>query len=207
MTSKNRKLTIGISVSVIVIGISYLFYKRNINKRNSELMLEYINGFPVENSTVARNVIQNKASDLARIESSGTLSSLTKYKVKLVALDNKWYNLANSSQIKTAIEIALSIAKELNVAMKGVGIDKIKFDRNFKRIQSNGAFILVNSIYTSLYKEDLWKAIEGEEFLYKGAGNGWNATIGSFWDLPNYDAVIGTQHNLWNTLEKKLNAK
>ena len=42
MTSKNRKLTIGISVSVIVIGISYLFYKRNINKRNSELMLEYI---------------------------------------------------------------------------------------------------------------------------------------------------------------------
>jgi hypothetical protein len=207
MTSKNRKLTIGISVSVIVIGISYLFYKRNINKRNSELMLEYINGFPVENSTVAQNVIQNKASDLARIESSGTLSSLTKYKVKLIALDNKWYNLANSSQRKTAIEIALSIAKELNVAMKGVGIDKIKFDRNFKRIQSNGAFILVNSIYTSLYKEDLWKAIEGEEFLYKGAGNGWNATIGSFWDLPNYDAVIGTQHNLWNTLEKKLNAK
>jgi hypothetical protein len=207
MTSKNRKLTIGISVSVIVIGISYLFYKRNINKRNSELMLEYINGFPVENSTVAQNVIQNKATDLARVESSGTLSSLTKYKVKLVALDNKWYNLANLSQRKTAIEIALSIAKELNAAMNRVGTDKIKFDRNFIRIQSNGAFILVNSIYTSLYKQDLWKAIEGEEVLYKGAGNGWNATVGSFWDLPNYDVVISTQAKLWNTLEQKLNAK
>lgn len=207
MTSKNRKLTIGISVSVIVIGISYLFYKRNINKRNSELMLEYINGFPVENTTAAKNVIENKASDVARIESSGTLQSLTKYKVRLIALDNKWYNLSNSTQRKNAIEIALSIAKELNIAMKGFGVDKVKFDRNFKRIQSNGAFILVNSIYTNLYKEDLWKAIEGEEYLYKGAGNGWNAVIGAFVDLPNYDAVISAQAKLWNELEKKLNAK
>lgn len=207
MTSKNRKLTIGISVSVIVIGISYLFYKRNINKRNSELMLEYINGFPVENTTAAKNVIENKASDVARVESSGTLQSLNKYKVRLIALDNKWYNLSNSTQRKTAIEIALSIAKELKTAMKGFGVDKVKFDRNFKRIQSNGAFILVNSIYTNLYKEDLWKAIEGEEYLYKGAGNGWNAVIGAFVDLPNYDSVISAQAKLWNELEKKLNAK
>jgi hypothetical protein len=205
MTNKNRKITIGISLSVVVIGISYLFYKRSVNKRNSELMLEYINSFPVENSTVAKNIIENKATDVARVESSGTLSSLTKYKVKLIALDNKWYNLANSSQRKMAIEVALNIAKQLNAAMKGLGVDKVLFDRNFKRIQSNGAFILVNSIYTTLFKEDLWKAIEGEEYLYKGAGNGWNAVLGAFVDLPNYDAVISTQAKLWNTIEKKLN--
>jgi hypothetical protein len=207
MTNKNRKITIGISLSVVVIGISYLFYKRNINKRNSELMLEYINSFPVENSTIAKNIIENKATDVARVESSGTLSSLTKYKVKLIALDNRWYNLANSSQRKSAIEIALNIAKQLNLAIDRIGIDKILFDRNFKRIQSNGAFILVNSVYTSLYKKELWKAIEGEEYLYKGAGNGWNAAIGAFVDLPNYDAIISTQAKLWNTLEQKLNAK
>ena len=86
-------------------------------------------------------------------------------------------------------------------------LDKMKFDRNFKRIQSNGAFILVNSAYKPLFKEDLWKAIEEEEVLYKGAGNGWNATVGAFVDLPNYDAVISTQAKLWNTLEQKLNAK
>jgi hypothetical protein len=43
--------------------------------------------------------------------------------------------------------------------------------------------------------------------LYKGAGNGWNAVVGIFQDLPNYDIVISEQAKVWNTLEKQLKTK
>jgi hypothetical protein len=161
MTSKNRKLTIGISVSVIVIGISYLFYKRNINKRNSELMLEYINGFPVENTTAAKNVIENKASDVARIESSGTLQSLNKYKVRLIALDNKWYNLSNSTQRKTAIENSLKSRKKSSSTFK----NNPNRDDIIKRTSSKGKVTKNNPENKIRYSENSKKLWLNEEYI------------------------------------------
>jgi hypothetical protein len=207
MTSKNRKIVLGTSLLVAACGIGFLIYKRQVNKRNSGLMLEYIDGLVKENTVGAQNAIANVNVDSAKNVSSLNLDSLSKYKVSLVAFDNKWYNLSNSIQRKTAIDLATNIARELYDSINRVGTDKIKFDRNFRRIGTNGAFILVNSVYKSLYKKDLWKDIEGEEVLYKGAGNGWNAVLGLLQDLPNYDLVISEQARVWNTLEKQLKTK
>jgi hypothetical protein len=208
MTSKNRKIAIGTSISVIVISLAYLLYRRSVNKKNSELMLQYIGELPKVNTIAAQNQIANQQTDAAITASSGTINNLlNKYKVNLVALDGKWYNLSNSTQRKQAFEIATNIATQLYYSIKGAGVDKIQFDRNFRRIGTNGAFILVNSIYKATFKEDLWAAIQGEEYLYKGAGNGWNAVMGVFMDLPNYDNVISTQAQVWNNLESKLQKK
>jgi hypothetical protein len=207
MTTKNKKIVLGVSLLVAAGGIGYLIYKRHVNKRNSALILEYINGLVKENTVGAQNELSNINVDVAKNASSLNLDSLKQYKVSLVALDGKWYNLGNATQRKSAIDIAVNIANELYSAINRVGTDKIKFDRNFRRIGTNGAFILVNSIYKSLYKKDLWKDIEGEEVLYKGAGNGWNAVMGLLQDLPNYDVVISEQAKIWNTLEKQLKTK
>ena len=206
MTPKSRKIIIGLSLGTIAAVTAYVFYKRSKSKKNSALMLEYISGLQKTNTVGAQNQQANANVDVAMNATVGAELNeiVAKNKTALVNLDGKWLNLKNTAQRAEALKKAQIIAKELEAAMKGPGIKKDKFDLAFRRIGTNGAFVLVDFVYKSLFKETLWKAIEGEEVLYKGAGNGWNATIGMFVDLPNYDIVISSQTAVWNKMQKEL---
>lgn len=207
MTPKNKKIAIGVSATVMVLGIGYLAYRRSVNKKNSALLLEYISTLPIENTVGAQNAIANQNVDTAMAETQTTnlSNALSQYKYKLVALDGKWYNLTISSQKTIATDKAISIAKGLNEAMKGTFTDKVKFEYNFKRIGSYGAFIFINAIYTSMYKEDLWTAINGESDLYHGShSNAVKYLSLGLVDFPNYDSIISTQAKIWNIVEQKM---
>jgi len=198
MTPKAKKRIIIGGTIIVVAGIGYLIYRRNVNKTNSGLFLTFIDTLPKENTTAARNELANVAVADAKAKGTADIAQAIKlYKVRTAIFDGRTYTLNNTEQVKAAVAVAGSIAKSLNEAMSGLGTDMLKFSTAFKRIGSNGAFVIVNSVYKATYKEDLWKAIEGEEKLYKGAGNGWNATIGKLMDLPNYSPEISNVVKTW----------
>lgn len=191
MTPKSKKIIAIGGTLIIAAGISYLIYRRNVNKKNSILFLSLMDTLPKENTTAARNETENAAVADAKAKGTADITEAIKqYKVRTATFDGRTYSLNNTATVKSAVSVAASIAKSLNEAMSGLGTDMLKFSTAFKRIGSHGAFVIVNAVYKATYKEDLWKAIEGEEKLYKGAGNGWNATIGKLWDLPNYAPEI-----------------
>lgn len=198
MATKTKKAVIVIGTLIVATGIGYLIYRRNVNKKNSGLFLSYMDTLPKENTTGARNELSNIAVADAKAKGTADIAQAIKlYKVRTAIFDGRSYPLNNTASVKAAVGVAGSIAKELNEAMSGLGTDMLKFSTAFKRIGSNGAFVIVNSVYKATYKEDLWKAIEGEEKLYKGAGNGWNATIGKLMDLPNYSPEISNVVKTW----------
>lgn len=191
MTSKGKKAILIGSFVVLTGTIGFLLYRRSVNRKNSGLLMSFIDTLPKVNTTAARNDIDNAAVADAKAKGTADIAEAIKqYKVRTAIFDGRVYPLNNTASVKAVVTVAASIAKSLNEAMSGLGTDMLKFSTAFKRIGSNGAFVVVNSIYKATYKEDLWKAIEGEEKLYKGAGNGWNATIGKLWDLPNYAPEI-----------------
>ena len=198
MTSRNKKIVAIGGTVIIAAGISYLIYRRNQNKKNSSLFLSYMDTLQKENTTTAKNEISNAAVAEAKANGTADIAQAIKlYNVRTAVFDGRTYQLNSDANVKAAVGIAAAIAKELNGAMSGLGTDMLKFSMAFKRIGSNGAFILVNSVYKATYGEDLWKAIEGEEKLFKGAGNGWNSTIGRLMNLPNYASEISNVVKTW----------
>lgn len=208
MTPKNKKIAIGLSLTVIVAGISYLAYRRSINKKNSALLLEYISSLPVENSISVKNVVDKANVDTAQaITQNPSLSdALSGFKLKLICLNSKWYDLTKKDQAKKASDVAIKIAKGLNEAIGFAITDNDKFSFYFKQIQSFGAFTYVDTIYRAMYKKGLWETIQSSPELYKGSlrrdFNKW-VSFG-LTDLPAYEPPIPEQTKLWITMENKL---
>jgi hypothetical protein len=204
MTNKNKKIIIGTSMVVLTTIIVYLIYKRNLNKKNSELMSNYIDELPKINTQSAINETLNKDTDAAQNQTTGAYQDIAKkYNPPVVILDGRRLNLANPTESKIARDLMANILSNLGASMSGLKTNTKEFDRNFKRIGSYSAFTYLNSIYKIIYKEDLWSAIKGESKLYFG-----NSIISSIQDFfsksADFRAVIGEQAKVWADVEPTL---
>ena len=172
----NRNHKIALVAGIITLsGISFLLYRRSVNKKNSALFLEYVDGLPKTNTTASSNKVIDDATDL--VKGGPIIFSSKVYK-----------------DTKAATAVAFSIAKELNKAMSTVnpvyaGTDMKTFENAFKKIGSKNAMILVNAAYKAQYKVSMWEDISEETRLYTGQGV-INTIAGAFANLPKYNPVI-----------------
>ena len=165
-----------------------MLYRRSVNKKNSALFLEYVDGLPKTNTTASSNKVIDDATDLVK---GGLETTDVKDMVKggPIIFSSKVYK-----DTKAATAVAFSIAKELNKAMSTVnpvyaGTDMKTFENAFKKIGSKNAMILVNAAYKAQYKVSMWEDISEETRLYTGQGV-INTIAGAFANLPKYNPVI-----------------
>ena len=191
MTTKNKKILIGLSIGVAAIGTGYLVYRRNENKKNSMALLEYIDSLPKVNTSGAMVNVVNNASESIINEINST--SVTALKGKGLVFDGKTYVLGKDNNAITSK--VTEIARQLNDAMKGTNIvsNVAEFMKGFTRIGNKNAMVYMNILYKSLYGETMWQAINGEQWLYMG--NSKKLDILNAVDIPNYNPVI-TAHLL-----------
>jgi homospermidine synthase len=90
MTTKNKKIILGTSIGVIVAGTIYLLYKRSVNKKNSQLMLEFISEIPKTNTSGAVQELANKVTKDALSQIDTT--DMTKIPTKEFIVDGITYN-------------------------------------------------------------------------------------------------------------------
>lgn len=186
MTPKNKKIAIGVTVSVAVLGIGYLMYRRNENKKNSQALLEYIDSLPKVNTSGAMVNVVNNASEAVINEINST--SATALNSKSLVFDGKSYILGKDNAAITSK--VTEIAKQLYNSMKGVNVTSnvAEFMKGFTRIGNKNAMVYMNILYKSLYGETMWQAINGEKWLYMGSGT--TSVVANAFDIPNYNPVI-----------------
>lgn len=191
MTPRNKKIALGITLTVAAAGIGYLFYRRNENKKNSAALLEYIDSLPKINTSGAVVDVLDKASQSIINEINST--SATALNGKGIVFDGKSYILGKDN--KAMSPKAAEIAKQLRDSMKGINVmsNVGEFMKAFSRIGNKNAMVYMNILYKSLYGETMWQAINGEQWLY--TGNSKKLDIINIADIPNYNPVI-TAHLL-----------
>lgn len=191
MTPRNKKIALGITLTVAAAGIGYLFYRRNENKKNSAALLEYIDSLPKVNTTGAVVDVLNNASQSIINEINSTSASALNGKG--LVFDGKSYVLGKDN--KALSPKAAEIAKQLRDSMKGINVmsNVGEFMKAFSRIGNKNAMVYMNILYKSLYGETMWQAINGEQWLY--TGNSKKLDIINIADIPNYNPVI-TAHLL-----------
>ena len=188
MTQRNKKIAVGVTLGVAFVGIGYLMYRRNENKKNSAALLEYIDSLPKINTTAGVVDVLNAASQSAINDINST--SVTALNGKVFVFDGKSFTLGKDN--KAITEKVTAIAKQLNDSMKGVNVTSnvAEFMKAFSRIGNKNAMVYMNIIYKALYGETMWQAINGEQWLYSGN----NKAISFFnVDAPNYNPAI-TMH-------------
>jgi len=162
MTTKNKKIILGTSIGVIVAGTIYLLYKRSVNKKNSQLMLEYISEIPKTNTTGALQELGNKItySVLSQIDTT----DMTKIPTKEFIVDKNTYkSIKDLNKTNKMTEIV----KDINKAVSSIkGTDTDLFYKTIARLGNRSALIYANALYKGLYKETMWDAIRGETLLY-----------------------------------------
>jgi hypothetical protein len=186
MTPKNKKILIGVSIGIAVVGTGYLLYRRNENKNNSMALLEYIDSLPkVNTSGSLTNVVNNVSNSIINEINSTSVSALNG---KSLVFDGKAFVLGKDNAAITSKVTA--IAKQLNDSMKGANIvsNVAEFMKGFSRIGNKNAMVYMNILYKSLYGETMWQAINGEQWLY--LGNSKKLDILNITDIPNYNPVI-----------------
>ena len=191
MTPRNKKIALGITLTVAAAGIGYLFYRRNENKKNSAALLEYIDSLPKINTSGAVVDVLDKASQSIINEINST--SATALNGKGIVFDGKSYILGKDN--KAMSPKAAEIAKQLRDSMKGVNVlsNVAEFMKAFSRIGNKNAMVYMNILYKSLYGETMWQAINGEQWLY--TGNSKKLDILNIADIPSYNPII-TAHLL-----------
>lgn len=191
MTPRNKKIALGITLTVAAAGIGYLFYRRHENKKNSAALLEYIDSLPKINTSGAVVDVLDKASQSIINEINST--SATALNGKGIVFDGKSYILGKDN--KAMSPKAAEIAKQLRDSMKGVNVlsNVAEFMKAFSRIGNKNAMVYMNILYKSLYGETMWQAINGEQWLY--TGNSKKLDVLNALDLPNYNPII-TAHLL-----------
>lgn len=178
MTTKNKKIILGTSIGVIVAGTIYLLYKRSVNKKNSQLMLEYVSEIPKTNTIGAVQELANKLT--YNVLSQVDTTDMSKIPTKEFIVDKKTYkSITDLNKTGKMIEIV----KDFNKSISGVGTDTDLFFRTIARIGNRSALIYANTLYKSLYKETLWNAIRDESDLM-------NNKVERFAGMPDYDATI-----------------
>jgi hypothetical protein len=190
MTPKNKKIAVGITLTIAAVGIGYLLYRRNENKQNSEELLKYIDSLPKVNTSAALvNVLDNASQSVINEINSTSASALNG---KGIVFDGKSYVLGKDKAIS---QKGAEIALQLRNSMKGINVTSnvAEFMRAFSRIGNKNAMVYMNILYKSLYGETMWQAINGEQWLY--SGNGKKIDILNIADIPNYNPVI-TSHLL-----------
>jgi hypothetical protein len=176
MTSKNKKIVLGTSLVVAACGIGFLIYKRQVNKRNSGLMLEYISSLPNQIDTTRATEqgmtdVQNIKYDKNKLAISGMKGSF----------DNK--------NIKDAI---IKTTKDLHSAIDGVGTKEADFYRALFNIKNKNTLMFINRLYSSYFKEGLFEAMKGEIAL--------NSVIWA-WKTPKdswYNSIPFFNDGRWN---------
>ncbi len=188
MTPRNKKIALGITLTVAAAGIGYLFYRRHENKKNSAALLEYIDSLPKINTSGAVVDVLDKASQSIINEINST--SATALNGKGIVFDGKSYILGKDN--KAMSPKAAEIAKQLRDSMKGINVmsNVGEFMKAFSRIGNKNAMVYMNILYKSLYGETMWQAINGEQWLY--TGNSKKLDILNIADIPNYNPVITT---------------
>lgn len=191
MTPRNKKIALGITLTVAAAGIGYLFYRRNENKKNSAALLEYIDSLPKINTSGAVVDVLDKASQSIINEINST--SATALNGKGIVFDGKSYILGKDNAAITPK--VTEIARQLRDSMKGVNVlsNVAEFMKGFSRIGNKNAMVYMNILYKSLYGETMWQAINGEQWLY--TGNSKKLDVLNALDLPNYNPII-TAHLL-----------
>lgn len=191
MTPRNKKIALGITLTVAAAGIGYLLYRRHENKKNSAALLEYIDSLPKINTSGAVVDVLDKASQSIINEINST--SATALNGKGIVFDGKSYILGKDN--KAMSPKAAEIAKQLRDSMKGVNVlsNVAEFMKAFSRIGNKNAMVYMNILYKSLYGETMWQAINGEKWLYMGSGT--TSVVANAFDIPNYNPVI-TAHLL-----------
>lgn len=187
MTHNQRKNILLFSGAAILGGIGFLVYKRQVNKRNSELMLEYISELPKINTSKDVTKLADEAT--ANIINQVNSLSVKAMNGSTIIFDNKSYTLSTLSKTD-GNEKALSIVKGIHDSINRVGTDVDKFISNFTRIGNKNAMIYCNILYKSLYGETMWEAINGEALLYYGSNR--KADIFNLLDIPNYNPKLTT---------------
>lgn len=191
MTPRNKKIALGITLTVAAAGIGYLFYRRHENKKNSAALLEYIDSLPKINTSGAVVDVLDKASQSIINEINST--SATALNGKGIVFDGKSYILGKDNAAITPK--VTEIARQLRDSMKGVNVlsNVAEFMKGFSRIGNKNAMVYMNILYKSLYGETMWQAINGEQWLY--TGNSKKLDVLNALDLPNYNPII-TAHLL-----------
>lgn len=191
MTPRNKKIALGITLTVAAAGIGYLFYRRHENKKNSAALLEYIDSLPKINTSGAVVDVLDKASQSIINEINST--SATALNGKGIVFDGKSYILGKDN--KAMSPKAAEIAMQLRDSMKGINVmsNVGEFMKAFSRIGNKNAMVYMNILYKSLYGETMWQAINGEKWLYMGSGT--TSVVANAFDIPNYNPVI-TAHLL-----------
>lgn len=186
MTPRNKKIALGITLTVAAAGIGYLFYRRHENKKNSAALLEYIDSLPKINTSGAVVDVLDKASQSIINEINST--SATALNGKGIVFDGKSYVLGKDNAAITPK--VTEIARQLRDSMKGVNVlsNVAEFMKGFSRIGNKNAMVYMNILYKSLYGETMWQAINGEQWLYTGSGK--TAAIANALDIPNYNPAI-----------------
>lgn len=186
MTPRNKKIALGITLTVAAAGIGYLLYRRNENKKNSLALSEYIDTLPKVNTSGALKDVADKVTESIINEINST--SVSALNGKALVFDGKSYVLGKDNAAITPK--VTEIARQLRDSMKGVNVlsNVAEFMKGFSRIGNKNAMVYMNILYKSLYGETMWQAINGEQWLYTGSGK--TAAIANALDIPNYNPAI-----------------
>jgi hypothetical protein len=183
MTTKNKKIILGTSVGVIAASVIYLLYKRSVNKKNSQLMLEFISELPKVNTREAQQGLLDKISTDVLKQINTT--DMKRIPTKEFIVDGITYpSITELNKTNKMNEIV----KNLNKSFSGIGTDLGLFAKNFSRLGNRSAFIFANTLYKQLYKETMWEAINGESQLYKGSLKKFDPL--NIYNLTDYDPSI-----------------
>lgn len=184
MTTKNKKIILGTSIGVIVAGTIYLLYKRSVNKKNSQLMLEFISEIPKTNTSGAVQELANKVTKDALSQIDTT--DMTKIPTKEFIVDGITYNsIVDLNKTGKMNEIV----RNLNKSFSGFFTDLPLFGKNFSRLGNRSAMIFANTLYKQLHKETMWDAIRGEKQLYGGSLNKLTDPL-NMYKLADYNLAI-----------------
>lgn len=165
LTPRQKKVAIGISLSVVAIGI--LLYYRNKNQKDATAILDYVAKMPSQ-------VDISQATDAGMELVRGTKIDLNKMKI-----DNL-YGAYKNALIKKAIA---NTVVELYSAMKGGGTDVKAFMKALTRIKNKNTLAFIDKVYNAQFKEGLFEAMKGESALN-------SVTYAAFSDKTKYDLAI-----------------
>lgn len=165
LTHKQKKIAIGVGISVI--AISFLLYARSKNKKEASSILDYISKMPSQ-------VDLSSATDSGMALVRGTKIDLSKMKID---------NLSGAYKNKDIRNAIAKIVTELYASMKNVGTDVKSFTNTLSRIKNKSTLAFIDRVYKASFKEGLFEAMKDEWKLN-------NPGYAQYSDKTKYDIPI-----------------